>query len=83
VVNRVVPADQLDAEVQKLAAQLAAAAPHALRGILDAVQTGGEAGLDVGLDYESQAFAVCFATDDMREGTSAFLEKRKPAFKGS
>ena len=83
VVNRVVPADQLEAEVQKIALQLAGAAPHALRGVLDAVQIGGEAGLDVGLDYESQAFAVCFATDDMREGTSAFLEKRKPAFKGS
>jgi enoyl-CoA hydratase len=83
VVNRVVPADQLDAEVQKLAAQLASAAPHALRGILDAVQVGGEASLDVGLDYESQAFAVCFATEDMREGTGAFLEKRKPSFKGA
>jgi enoyl-CoA hydratase len=83
VVNRVVPADQLDAEVQKLAAQLAGAAPYALRGILDAVQIGGEAGLDVGLDYESQAFAVCFSTEDMREGTSAFLEKRKPTFKGA
>jgi len=83
VVNRVVPADQLDETVQKLAAQLAQAAPHALRGILDAVQIGGEAALEVGLDYESQAFAVCFATEDMREGTSAFLEKRAPSFKGA
>jgi enoyl-CoA hydratase len=82
IVNRVVPADQLETEARKVAAQLAASAPHALRGVLDAVLLGGEAPLDVGLDYESQAFAVCAATEDMREGTRAFIEKRKPAFTG-
>ena len=82
VVNRVVPADQLEAETRKVAAQLAASAPHALRGIMDAILLGGEAPLEAGLDYESQAFAVCAATEDMREGTKAFLEKRKPAFSG-
>jgi enoyl-CoA hydratase len=82
IVNRVVPADQLVTETRKIAEQLAAAAPHALRGILDAVVLGGEAALDVGLDYESQAFAVCAATEDMREGTRAFLEKRKAVFLG-
>ncbi|HVF36259.1 MAG TPA: enoyl-CoA hydratase-related protein [Candidatus Saccharimonadia bacterium] len=81
-VTRVVPADQLADETRKLAAQLAASAPHALRGILDAIVLGGEAPIDVGLDYESQAFAVCVATDDMREGTKAFLEKRKATFAG-
>jgi enoyl-CoA hydratase len=82
VVNRVVPLEQLDAEVDKLASQLAASAPHALRGILDAVLLGGEAPIDTGLDYESQGFAVCVSTEDMREGTKAFLEKRKPTFTG-
>jgi enoyl-CoA hydratase len=82
IVNRVVAADQLASEVEKIAQQLAAAAPHALRGILDAIVLGCEAPLDVGLDYESQAFAVCVATEDMREGTRAFLEKRKPQFTG-
>jgi enoyl-CoA hydratase len=82
VVNRVVAADALDAETMKIAQQLAASAPHAVRGILDAVLLGGEAPLDVGLDYESQAFAVCVSTDDMREGTKAFLEKRKAVFVG-
>ena len=57
-------------------------APIALRAVLDAVLLGGEASIDTGLDYESQAFAVCVATEDMREGTRAFLEKRKPAFNG-
>jgi enoyl-CoA hydratase len=83
LVNRVVPADALDAEVGSLAARLAASAPHALRGILDAVVVGGECGLDAGLEFESRAFAVCASTDDMREGARAFLEKRKPQFSGS
>ncbi len=81
-VTRVVPADELAAETKKLADQLAASAPHALRGILDAIVLGGEAPLDVGLDYESQAFAVCVSTQDMREGTKAFLERRKATFSG-
>jgi enoyl-CoA hydratase len=81
-VTRVVPADQLAAETKKLADQLAASAPHALRGILDAIVLGGEGPIDLGLDYESQAFAVCTSTDDMREGTKAFLERRKAAFVG-
>lgn len=83
VVNRVVAADKLDEEVDAIANQLAASAPHALRGILDAVLIGGENAIDAGLDYETQVFALCCATADMREGTSAFLERRKPAFRGN
>jgi enoyl-CoA hydratase len=82
VVNRVVAADRLDEEVAAIADQLAASAPIALAGILDAVLTGGECALDQGLDYEAQTFATCFATEDMREGTKAFLERRKASFSG-
>jgi enoyl-CoA hydratase len=82
IVNRVVPAAELEAETMKLAAQLAAAAPLALRGMLDCVNTGGECGIEEGLEYESAQFGLMFATEDMREGTSAFLGKRKPAFSG-
>jgi len=82
IVNRVVAQDALEAETMALAEQLAASAPHALRGILDAVILGGECPLQQGLDYETQAFAVCASTEDMREGTSAFLERRKPVFAG-
>lgn len=82
LVTRVVAADQLEAETMKLAEQLAASAPQAVRAILDAVLVGGESAIDVGLEFETQAFGVCFATEDMREGTTAFLEKRKPAFSG-
>jgi enoyl-CoA hydratase len=82
IVTRVVPAAELEAETMAIARQLAAAAPQALRGILDAVLLGGEAPIDAGLDFETQAFAIAFSTDDMREGTTAFLERRKPAFTG-
>ena len=82
ILSRVVPADTLEAEVEAVANQLAAAAPLALRGILDAILLGGEAPLDSGLDYETQVFAVTFSTEDMKEGTSAFLARRKPQFTG-
>ncbi|MDE2406252.1 MAG: enoyl-CoA hydratase/isomerase family protein [Xanthomonadaceae bacterium] len=82
IVNRVVPAAELEAETMKLAAQLANAAPLALRGMLDCVNVGGECGIEEGLEYESAQFGLMFATEDMREGTAAFLEKRKPAFTG-
>ncbi len=83
IVNRVVPAAELEAETMKLAAQLAHAAPLALRGMLDCVNVGGECGLEEGLEYESAQFGLVFSTADMREGTTAFLEKRTPAFSGT
>jgi enoyl-CoA hydratase len=83
IVNHVAAPDALTEETMQLAEQLAAAAPQALRGILDAVLIGGESSLAIGLDYETQAFAVCASTADMREGTRAFLERRKPSFTGS
>ena len=82
LLTRVVPAADLESETTKLATQLAAAAPIALRGVLDAVLLGGEMPIDVALDYESQQFAIAFSTEDMKEGTSAFLARRKPAFTG-
>jgi enoyl-CoA hydratase len=82
IVNRVVPAAELEVETMKLAGQLAGAAPLALRGILDCVNSGGECAIEEGLAFESTQFGLMFATDDMREGTAAFLERRKPAFSG-
>jgi enoyl-CoA hydratase len=82
IVNRVVPAAELQAETMKLATQLAASAPLALRGMLDCVNVGGECGIEEGLEYESAQFGLVFSSDDKREGTAAFLEKRKPAFTG-
>jgi enoyl-CoA hydratase len=82
IVTRLVAPEALDEAVNTLADQLAAAAPLAAAGILDAVLQGGEAALDQGLEFETQGFALAFSTDDMREGTNAFLEKRKAEFKG-
>jgi enoyl-CoA hydratase len=82
IVNRVVAAAELETETMKLAEQLASAAPLALRGLLDCVNVGGECGIEEGLEYESAQFGLMFATDDMREGTTAFLERRKPVFVG-
>ena len=82
IVTRVVPAAELDMECDKLATQLANSAPLALRGILDAVNVGGECAIEEGLQYETAQFGLMFATQDMREGTTAFLERRKPAFQG-
>ena len=82
VVNRVVPAAELEAETLKVATQLAASAPLALRATLDVVNIGGECGIEEGLQYETAQFGLMFSTDDMREGTQAFLERRKPAFNG-
>ncbi|MFZ5636738.1 MAG: enoyl-CoA hydratase/isomerase family protein [Pseudomonadota bacterium] len=82
IVNRVVPAAELEGETMKVAEQLAASAPLALRGMLDCVNVGGECGIEEGLEYESAQFGLIFSTEDMREGTKAFLERRKPSFAG-
>jgi enoyl-CoA hydratase len=82
ILTRVVAAEALDDTVSALADQLAAAAPLAAAGILDAVLQGGETGIDQGLEFETQGFALAFSTEDMREGTTAFLEKRKAEFRG-
>ena len=82
IVNRVVPAAELETETLKVAMQLAASAPLALRATLDVVNIGGECGIEEGLQYETAQFGLMFATDDMREGTRAFMERRKPTFSG-
>ncbi|KRG69000.1 enoyl-CoA hydratase/isomerase family protein [Pseudoxanthomonas dokdonensis] len=82
IVNRVVAADQLESETFAIAAQLAASAPLALRGMLDAINIGGECAIEEGLQFESSQFGLMFSTEDMREGTQAFLQRRKPTFSG-
>ena len=82
LVNKVVPAGELMGEARTLAARLAAQAPIALRYILSAVVKGGEMPFAEGAVYEATLFGLTAATEDMREGTAAFLAKRKPAFKG-
>ena len=56
--------------------------PLAVRLAMEAVDSGLEGGLEEGLELEAALFGVCAATEDCREGTRAFLEKRAPAFRG-
>ena len=82
LVTSVEEGTRLEAAVDKLAGGLAASAPHAMAGILDAINLGLDLPLEAGLAMETDRFALCCSTEDMREGTSAFLEKRKPSFSG-
>jgi enoyl-CoA hydratase len=82
LVNRVVPADRLLAESETLLRAILANGPLAIQACLEAVDAGLDMGLDKALLFEASYFGLLSATDDMREGTKAFLEKRKPAFKG-
>ena len=70
-------------ETMKVAKTLAARAPCALRAIKQVVDRGLDVDLKTGCALEAEAFGICFASQDAREGVSAFLEKRKPEFKGS
>ena len=83
LINRVVEATSLLQEAQSLAQDIAGLAPLAIRACLESVRVGLELPLDEGLAVEARLFAALFETADMREGTRAFLEKRKPVFKGT
>jgi enoyl-CoA hydratase/carnithine racemase len=82
LVNRVVPAAQLMTEAKTLAADLAARAPIAMQYIIEAVNRGLEVSFDKGQIFEATLFGLVASTEDMREGTKAFLEKRKAEFRG-
>lgn len=83
IVNFVYPAAEFWPKTMALAQKIAGLAPVAAKYILEAVNRGAEASLSESIDYESHLFALCFATQDMKEGVSAFLQKRKAEFKGN
>jgi enoyl-CoA hydratase len=83
LVNQVVPAAELRDRVKAVAEGIGSKSPVALARAIEAVMTGGDLSLDDAMRVESSLFGLCFATGDMREGTSAFLEKRKPEFPGT
>ncbi|MFN2501821.1 MAG: enoyl-CoA hydratase/isomerase family protein [Pyrinomonadaceae bacterium] len=82
LVNHVYPAAELEAKTMELAEKIAEKAPIALQLSKEAVKFASRSNLDEGLRREVDLFAICFSTEDKHEGVSAFLEKRKPVFKG-
>lgn len=80
---KVFPADALIAETMKVAGALATKSAGVLRSLKKVIDCGADVDLRSGCALEAESFGVCFGSEDMREGVSAFLEKRKPEFKGS
>ncbi len=82
LVNEVVEPARLMARAEELLLKIIANAPLAVRLSMEAVNHGLEAGQAHGLALEGASFALCASTDDKREGTTAFLERRRPQFSG-
>jgi enoyl-CoA hydratase len=82
LVNRVVPADRLWGEAEQLLRSILENGPLAIRACLESVDAGLEMSLDQALLLEATYFGLLSGTTDMKEGTRAFLEKRKPVFQG-
>lgn len=82
LVNKVVPTDQLQTEARKLAKRFSNRGSIALRMAKSAINEGLRMDLEAGLQYERQCFSLLFATQDQKEGMTAFKEKRKPQFQG-
>jgi enoyl-CoA hydratase len=82
LVNKVVPLPNLQAEAETMAKEIIKNAPLALGYAIEAINKGLDRTLEEGLDLEAEIFGRACGTEDSLEGTKAFLEKRKPNFRG-
>lgn len=82
LVNRVVPPDKLIDTVNELIEKIKSKSPVMIAAAKEAINASLELGLTEGLKYEAQVFAQLFSTEDQKEGAKAFLEKRKPVWRG-
>lgn len=83
LVNKIVPVEMYLQEAVRLASEIAAMSPIAVQLAKEAVNRSFETLLDEGLHFERKNFYLTFASNDQKEGMNAFIEKRKPEFKGS
>ncbi|MCP2519581.1 enoyl-CoA hydratase-related protein [Candidatus Aminicenantes bacterium AC-708-M15] len=82
LVNKVVPPEELLSACKDIAKKIINNSPIAVKYALEAVNNGLDKSLEEGLDIEAELFGMVCGTEDSKEGTKAFLEKRKPVFKG-
>jgi len=82
LVNEVVPTDDLISRAEAILNQIFKNAPIAVKYLLEAVNKGLETSLNEGLSLEASFFGICASTEDRKEGTLAFLQKRHANFKG-
>jgi enoyl-CoA hydratase len=81
IINKVFPVDELMKKTIELASKIGSKSHYAVFQAIKAVNINNEVSNSVGQQYEASVFSLCCGTQDFKEGTSAFLEKRKPAFK--
>jgi enoyl-CoA hydratase/carnithine racemase len=82
LVNKVVPHEQLMDATMELAAKIAGKPPISVRLAMEGIRRGLNWKMKEFMEWQSQAFTFCMETEDHREGSKAFLEKRQPVFKG-
>ena len=82
VITKIVPADALADEAMKVAALVGSYSPLALRLGIESMQVSSDMGFDEALEYLNAMRAIFFASEDLNEGATAFLEKRKPVWQG-
>lgn len=82
LVNHVVPAESVMDEARKVANEIASKPTISVRAAKEAILKAQDTSIDVGLEFERKAFYMLFATEDGKEGMKAFLEKRKPVYRG-